>query len=243
VVSASGSLSTGREGDLYPLRSARKAFDGIPVMAIGAPCSAATGCPQGPVITGARLGLSRVDLDKGAAALVPAWLFTVKGSQVPLVAIAVADRFLAGPGATRTIPGAEPGIGAPGSRPRTTEPRPDGSVPPAPASTVKPSVASGREVFGFDGAYADADPKVLVIRYGDSGSCPSQAVRQDVLEQPDRVVVTLTRTPMPADQACTMDYRAKLLRVALKAPLGGRAVVDGFRKEPVPLSTGTPPFG
>lgn len=103
--------------------------------------------------------------------------------------------------------------------------------------------AGSRERFAFDAAYADADPKVLVVRYGDSGSCPSLAVRHDVVEQPDRVVVTLTRTPMPTDRACTSDYQAKLVRVALTAPLGSRVVVDGSRNEPVPVSTGTPPFG
>jgi len=232
LVGATGWLSTGREGNLYPLRTARKAFDDMPVFALGAPCDAA-GCPEEPAITGARLGLSRVALDEGAAALVPAWMFTVKGSPVPLVALAVADRFVGGPDPAKTIPGTEPG---------TPEPDPGGSVAPPPPATGKPA-ATDRAPFAFDAAYGDADPKVLVVRYGDSGSCPSQAVRHDVVEQPDRVVVTLTRTPMPADQPCTSDYQAKLVRVALTAPLGGREVVDGSRKEPVPISTGIPPLG
>ena len=258
VVGANGWMSTGREGDLYPLRTARAAFDDMPVFAIGAPCDAA-GCPEGPAITGARLGLSRVELDGGSAALVPAWLFTVKDSPVPLVALAVADRFLGGPDPAKTEPPSKPGATEPGTEPTikpTSEPgviEPDlgGSVSPSPLppptppspATAKPVAPKDRAAFAFDGAYADADPKVLVVRYGDSGSCPSQAVRHDVVEQPDRVVVTLTRTPMPADQACTMGYQAKLIRVTLTAPLGSREVVDGSRKEPVPISTGTPPFG
>lgn len=246
LISANGMLSTGHEGDLYPLRTARKALDNLPIVAMGMPCSAA-GCPEGPAITGARLGLSRVTLDKGAA-LVPAWLFAVKGSPVPLVALAVADEFLGGPDPVKTDPGTEPrttepGIGDPGSKPKITEPGPDRPIAPPPGSSVKPPVSAGREPFSFDGAYADADPEVLVVRYGDSGSCPSQAVRHEVVEQSDRVFVTLTRTPMPADQACTMDYRAVLVRVTLAAPLGGREVVDVSRKEPVPISTGTPPLG
>ncbi|MEO8555981.1 MAG: hypothetical protein ABI474_04870 [Actinomycetota bacterium] len=100
-----------------------------------------------------------------------------------------------------------------------------------------------RQSFAFDAAYADADPRVLVVRYGDSGSCPSEAVRHDVVEQPDRIAVTLTRTPMPTDRACTADYGAKLVRVALTTPLGSRDVVDGSRNEPVPISTGQPPLG
>jgi hypothetical protein len=102
---------------------------------------------------------------------------------------------------------------------------------------------SQRQAFGFDAAYADADPAVLVVRYGDSSSCPSTAVRHSVLQQPDRVVVTLMRTPIPADQACTSDYGARLVRISLTAPLGSRAVIDGSRHTAVPLSTGSPPFG
>jgi hypothetical protein len=108
--------------------------------------------------------------------------------------------------------------------------------------SVKPP-ASQRQAFAFDAAYADPDPLVLVVRYGDSSSCPSLAVRQNVVQQPGRVVVTLTRTPIPADRACTSDYGAKLVRIPLTAPLGSRAVIDGSRSRPVPISTGTPPFG
>jgi len=105
-----------------------------------------------------------------------------------------------------------------------------------------PSLGS-REAFAFDAAYADADPKVLVVQYGDSGSCPSEVVRHDVIERPVQVVVTLTRTPMPTDRACTADYQIKLVRIALTDPLGSREVVDGSRLVPVPITTNTPPFG
>jgi hypothetical protein len=203
LLSAAGWLSTGVEGDTYPLRSARQALDDVPVFALGAPCDA-TGCSEGPIITGARLGLSLVAMEQGAA-LVPAWLFDVEGSPVPLVALAVADRFLG---------------------------------PPDPAV-----VDQDREMFSFDGAYADPDPMVLVVRYGDSGSCPSRAVQHVVMEEPDRLIVILSRTPAPTMQACTADYQAKLVRVALQEPLAGREVIDGASKEPVPVSTGSPPFG
>ncbi len=250
LLSASGSLAIGEPGDSYPLRTARKAFDALPIMAMGAPCDVVTGCPEGPAITGAQLGLSLVLLEKGTAALVPAWLFTVQDSPVPLVALAVADQFLGGPepaqpGIEPTQPGIEPGT-PPATKPGTEpgiEPGPDGSLPPPRPSTGKPVDPSAREPFAFDGAYADADPTVLVVRYGDSGSCPSLAVGHSVVQKPDRVIVTLTRTPMPADQACTMDYRAQLVRVTLTAQLGSREIIDGSRKEPVPISTGTPPFG
>jgi len=102
--------------------------------------------------------------------------------------------------------------------------------------------ASQRESFGFDGAYADPDPMVLVVRYGDTG-CPSEAVHHAVVQEARRVVVTLTRAAMPTDQACTMVYVPRLVRVSLAAPLADREVVDGSRQAPVPLSTETPPFG
>lgn len=238
LVSATGWVASGRQGALYPLRTARKAFDSMPVLALGAPCTAA-GCPEGPAITGARLGLSRTDLVDGAAALAPAWLFSVKGSPVPLVAIAVADRYLGGPDPIQPPSRTKPG----GTDPGATEPDPGNPVTPPPPNNGKGTVPTSREPFAFDGAYADADPKVLVVRYGDSGTCPSQAVRHDVVEEPGRVVVTLTRAPMPTDQACTSDYQVKLVRITLTAPLGSREVVDGSRKTPVPISTGTPPFG
>ena len=106
-----------------------------------------------------------------------------------------------------------------------------------------PPSLGNREAFAFDAAYADVDPMVLVVQYGDSGSCPSEAVRHDVAERPGRVVVTLTRTPMPTDRACTADYQIKLVRIALTAPLGSREVVDGSRTVPVPITTNSPPFG
>lgn len=102
---------------------------------------------------------------------------------------------------------------------------------------------SQRQAFGFDAAYADADPLVLVVRYGDSSSCPSTAVRHTVVQEPNRVVVTLTRASIPADRACTSDYGARLVRISLATPLGNRTVIDGSLARPVPLSTGTPPFG
>lgn len=102
---------------------------------------------------------------------------------------------------------------------------------------------SQRQAFAFDAAYADPDPAVLVVRYGDSSSCPSTAVRHSVIQGPARVVVQLTRTPIPAGQACTSDYGARLVRISLTAPLGRRAVIDGSRNQEVLLSRGSPPFG
>lgn len=115
--------------------------------------------------------------------------------------------------------------------------------PSSPTARQTPSSPPARQTFGFDAAYADPDPLVLVVRYGDSSSCPSKAVLHQVLQEPDRVVVTLTRTPKPTDQICTSNYQAKLVRIPLAAPLGSRTVIDGSRQKPVPISPGNPPFG
>jgi hypothetical protein len=109
--------------------------------------------------------------------------------------------------------------------------------------TTGPPSPGLRQAFGFDAAYADPDPMVLVVRYGDSSSCPSKAMRNTVIQKPNQVVVTLTRTAMPANRACTSDYGAKLVHLSLTAPLDSRAVMDGSRNKRVPISTGLPPFG
>jgi hypothetical protein len=114
---------------------------------------------------------------------------------------------------------------------------------PSSPPSAPPSAPGAREAFGFDAAYADPDPMVLVVRYGDSGSCPSEAVSHAAVQESVRVVVTLTRTTMPTGRACTADYKARLVRIPLTAPLGSRAVVDGSRHTPVPISTGSPPLG
>ena len=109
--------------------------------------------------------------------------------------------------------------------------------------TTAPGSPGAREAFGFDAAYADPDATVVIVRYGDSSSCPSKSVRHTVVQKPDRVIVTLTRERMPADRACTSDYGARLVRISLITRLGNRVIVDGSRGTPVTRSEGTPPFG
>ena len=109
--------------------------------------------------------------------------------------------------------------------------------------TTAPASPGAREAFGFDAAYADPDTTVIIVRYGDSSSCPSMTVRHTVAQKPDRVIVTLTRERMPADRACTSDYGARLVRISLLTRLSSRVIVDGSRGTPVTRSEGTPPFG
>ena len=111
------------------------------------------------------------------------------------------------------------------------------SRPAGPASPVT------RAAFAFDAVYGDPDAKVLIVRYGDSSSCPSKAVRHTVVLKPGQVIVTLTREAMPADRACTSDYGARLVHISLITRLGTRTVIDGSRGVPVSFSAGTPPLG
>jgi hypothetical protein len=123
--------------------------------------------------------------------------------------------------------------------PPVSEPAP---VPP-PAETRAPEPPpeqTSREAFSFDGAFRSERPDAVVLRYGDSSSCPSEEVRREVREDGDTVVVTLTRTAIAPGTACTADYRAVYVEVSLSAALGERTVVDGSRGEPVPVSPGPP---
>jgi hypothetical protein len=115
LVSADGWLPDVARGDTYPVVTAQRAFELLqqqprPMMEMclrrpdGQP-----GCADVPpaVITGATLGLSMAQ-DNGRPTLVPAWLFTVKGQDDPLVQIAVEPSYLAPPATATDGPSAVP---------------------------------------------------------------------------------------------------------------------------------------
>ncbi len=106
-----------------------------------------------------------------------------------------------------------------------------------------PAAPVAREAFGFDAAYADPDAKVIIVRYGDSSSCPSKDIRHTVVQKPDRVIVTLTRERMPTDRFCTLNYGARLVRISLSTRVSNRTIIDGSHGTPVTVSQGVPPFG
>jgi hypothetical protein len=93
-----------------------------------------------------------------------------------------------------------------------------------------------RETFSFHRAYASPDSMALVIEHGGSSSCPSEAVRHEVVQEPDRVVVTLTRQLLPGGRPCTTDYEIRPIQIPLTAPLGRRAVLDGSNQETIPVN-------
>lgn len=217
VVSGSGYLAWPEAGESYQLISAREAFDALPepprpMMA----CQVETDCPEpAPAeVTGAELGLQLTALADERAALLPAWLFTVKDWPIPLAQAAIEPRFLA-------PPKADP--------PRSDQPT---RVDPVP---IDPGPTGERSLFGFDSVFPADDPKSVVVQYGDSGSCPHTNVTHAVKESADSVVVLLEGDAQPTDQICTSDYRQMLVTVVLQEPLGKRTVIDGSRGEPVAL--------
>ena len=96
---------------------------------------------------------------------------------------------------------------------------------------VDPSAS--RASFGFDAAFPSDDPNVVIVQYGDSGSCPHANVTHVAKESSDSIVVVLEGDAMSTKQACTDDYRQMLVTVKLAAPLGDRKVIDGSRGTPV----------
>lgn len=213
VVGGGGYLGRPAGGSSYPLISAAEAFDNLPELPRPMMlCPANADCPQpAPAkVTGAELGLQLTALADEEAALLPAWLFTVEGWTSPVAQPAIEPRFLRLP-EPRTDPGKQvPPV-----------------APPQPTDPVRPRCA-----FAFDAVFPTDEPNVVVVQYGDSGSCPRANVAPLVKESSDSVVVTLEADGQP-DQPCTDDYRQQLVTITLASPLGERDVIDGSRGEPV----------
>jgi hypothetical protein len=228
-VSGAGSyLGTPSKGDSYPLVTAQQAYDDLPPMMTAMMCPVGPdgqGCaePEPTEITGAHLGLMVNGLADGGLALVPAWLFEVKGWTSPLPVVAVQARYLPSPEPAASD---DPGTVKPGgSEPGTVDP-----VPPA----ADPGTA--RTLFSFDKAARGPEADQVVVTYGDSSSCPHVNVTAQSKETEDAVYVVLEADAQDPDVACTEDYRAMERTVTLQAPLGDRKVYDASTNEVVPLS-------
>jgi hypothetical protein len=218
VVGGNGYLGRPSAASSYPLISAKAAFDALPepprpMFA----CPSNADCPvfQPAVITGAELGLQLTALAEDEAALLPAWLFTVKDWPMPLAQPAIEPEFLVRPTVS----------------PVPVQTAPDQPAPPAPGKPVPNQPA--RSAFGFDSAFPTDDPNGLIVQYGDSGSCPHTNVAPLAKESADSVVVFLEGDSQSPDRACTADYRQMLVSLTLQAPLGDRKVIDGSRGEAV----------
>lgn len=217
IISASGWLSVPGAGDSYPLISAKKAFDRLPSSPRMMLCPVGPdgkGCtePKPQQVTGAHLGLSVAPLEKDALALLPTWLFDVKGQDSPVTAIAVDPSYLdtGDPSGTAT---ADPGV-----------------VPPGEPSSTDPSTRRGVAITAWSPSKADS---AVTVHYTTDG-CGLTDVGADVKEDATTVYVALRGTGPGPGTACTEIAQLQTYDVALHAPLGDRAVVDANSGQPVP---------
>ena len=219
VTGGTGWLAAPKKSDTYPLVTAREAFDGLPMPPRIMSCEVTPGggCkePAPTEVTGAHLGLTVAQLAGGGQVLVPAWLFDVKGSPDPVAGVAVEATYLAS-----SEQPTDPATG----KPFQTEPA---AAPPS---------AGPRGPLPFDSASRATTADAVVVQYGESGSCPRLHVTHAVKEDATRVIVVLEADTPDAKGACTADYRAKNVTVALQAPLGTRTVVDGTSGREIALS-------
>jgi hypothetical protein len=126
LTGGSGWLAPSAAGAEYPLISAQRAFDAMPKPEIARICPNTH--PQNcaaplTVITGARLGLALRHDQQFGPLLVPAWLYTLRGSALQPVAVAVDPAYLS----------PAPPAGYP--MPAQTEPAPVRPPNPAPKPT------------------------------------------------------------------------------------------------------------
>jgi hypothetical protein len=137
LTGGSGWLAAPVAGAEYPLISAQRALDLQPKPEIARDCPDVepSKCTTAlPAITGARLGLAvRHDQQIGAL-LVPAWLYTLRGSPFPLVVVAVDPAYLS------TSRGGAPPPAVESPLPGKVVPMP-GQIVPTASSAVPPSPA------------------------------------------------------------------------------------------------------
>jgi hypothetical protein len=229
VLGAMGVLATPTAGDTYPIVSAAAALDllrAMPRPEIAIACVQGKVCPGiGPQpVTDAVLGLSMA-YDAGAPVLVPAWLFTVTGSDEPVAVVAVEQKYLAdptqgpnpvgsGPDATSAPnPGASDGGGSgsspgnPGSGPATPVPV---TEPPMPIQSVQ-SVTLGK------------DGSTLVLG-GVGGVCDDYAGKAE--ETATTITVSIVATPKTPGGVCPAIAKEFTVTVALASPWDKRTIVD-----------------
>jgi hypothetical protein len=251
VTNANGFLGDATRGDSYPLVSAQEAFEALPPMGerlmLCPTDKDGNGCGEVPPteITGAHLGLMLQTIDNKDLALVPAWLFEVKGWEQPLPVVAVEPAYIAEPEPAKDDPApmpVEPSSGSGGGAsgdPGQTEPGTPGQVDPAPPAKPVPSPAphEGRVAVSFTEAFRTARADQVTVRYYEDG-CGWQHVTHAVKESADNVVVLLEADQRPADQVCTEIAKAVDVVVDLQAALGHRTLTDGATGNTVSVSSG-----
>lgn len=224
VSSGAGWLVRTPELAEYPVVTAAEAYQLLRRTPLPMPLMA---CPEplpegadpvpcgGPIsITGASLGLSLQQSPTGYL-LVPAWFFTVVGSDDPLVQTAVDPRFLQPAPTGGGTPGS-PGSGG-------------GAVPPATPSTT-PSTGPGEPVpdpqSRFTGVSRGDDDRTLDVTFwGGVEACYAYVVRAE--EDDRRVRIWLVERTPKSDKACIDLAQERHATVTLQQPLGLRTVEDG----------------
>jgi hypothetical protein len=232
LAAASGHLGTASEGPAYPIVSARQALERLRAQQFALPEIACAPQPDLPadcagpspqIVTGATLGRLSAD-DGGSGVLVPAWLFSVRGSDEPVPVIAVTDEYLADV-VTVSGPVATPGAGQePGSPGSALPGAPDQPVSPAPTSDAPLQVVS---------VSASADGRVLTLT-GWGGVCSSYHGTAD--ETSAQVSVGIVGTSMSPGTACIAMAKQISVTVQLDAPLASRTVVDAASGTTVPVN-------
>ena len=240
VLGAMGVLATPTVGDAYPIITAAAALDllrSMPQPEIAIACAIGQKCPGvGPkVVTGARLGLTMA-YDGSSPVLVPAWLFSIKGSDDPTPVIAVDPRYLADPeslgsgggSAVPPVPGSSGGGSgsSPGSSGAPDSPVP---VPPGDSSGVVPGTPS---LIPVENVALGKDGRTLVLG-ATGGVCDTYLGR--AVESSTSITVSIVAGPPQPDRVCAAVAREFTVTVVLAAPWGDRTVVDAVTGRTLPV--------
>ncbi len=135
--------------------------------------------------------------------------------------------------------------GCAGSPDQATAPAaspPSPSAPPGPSGTSDPagqsapSAPAGGDSLPLQVAFAQPDPRQLVVQFVASAPCPAQQVRYRLTETLQRVSVRLTTTG-----TCAGESGPRNVEIPLAQPLGDRELVDATSGVPVQVAIGTPP--
>ncbi|WP_405873600.1 hypothetical protein [Streptomyces sp. NBC_00005] len=231
VVGGSGQLKAPVKGDTYPVLGAQKTLDlmnSAPTtdhrMGIGgcatpvpqkdrleAPCgqsapgASATPAKETVTVEGAVFGLAARAVD-GRQALVPSWLFEVKGASAQ-------NTF------TATYPAVDPKYLASNSTGPSAEPTPSATAP-----SDEPTSAPATRDVKVDGYTADG--KELTVSFT-GGVCADYEATAS--ENADQVTVTVTEKPWKG-KVCIMIAKEIQKTVQLDEPIGDRKVVGSDGK-------------
>ena len=234
VVGATGVLATPSRGADYPIVSAAAALDrlrAMPQPEIAIACVQGKVCPGiGPrVVTGAHLGLMGAS-DAGAPVLVPAWLFTIKGTDDPVAVVAVDPSYLADPAPGRPDGASSPPNPATSATAPAATSAPDpgassggrGATPgPGPADLPASDVLVSAPVTSLT---ASVDGRTLVLHLT---GLYCEAYAGEATESASAVDVRVIAARSPGvTMACPARSRPVDVTVTLPTPLGDRTVLD-----------------